>query len=343
MTEGWRADLLDSDDNKLADLPRVKGGSLNWSIFRDIQGDGSLDITDGAVDVEPNWLSHRVQLWHTDRLGVERPFSIWLVTQPGVEVVHPGLSHLSLRLQDKTQLLNQPIGSWVTYAAGTVVTSTVSGIILSRGESRTNVQASTETLTSSVSFEPEDTWLKVVNTLLAAIGYSSVSADMYGIMGAAPYVAPGDRPLVETYAAGKAKMLPSYSDEADLSSIPNVVKIISAGDETTAGLIGSASNDDPSDPLSTANRPEVVVVENVDEATSQGAIDAIAVKRLHELMQVTRRATITHPVDKTQLNDVVKHGPAGFTGPIVQRGINLALGAVVEDTIRRIYTGDDLS
>lgn len=369
MAEWWSADLLDSQDRKIATLPRVTGGSLDWSIFRDVQGQGSLDITEepivglvggdgelypsdwlfpsddlfpgGSDSGAPNWLSDRIKLWHHLDGRAPEPQGIWLVTRPSRRH-EGGVARSTLTLVDKTQLLNQPVGAWLTYPAGTVVTSTVLGIIYSRGETRANIEPSTETLRSAVTFEPKDTWLTVAGTLLRAIGHEDLYASLDGILSSAPYVDPADRPVVAAYGAGLDKMLPTWDDEADISSIPNVVQIIATGTETEPGLIGTASNDNPDDPLSTANRPEIAHQEDVDEGTSQTAVDTIAAKRLAELQSVVRRATITHPMDDTRINQVVRHDPAAYAGAIVQRTVRLDIGPCVTDTVRRVYTGGEL-
>ena len=338
MAEWWSVELLNQDDYSMGILGRVRSGSLEWSTFRAVQGSGSLALTEGG-DLTPHWLSDRVAIWHHDG-DTRTQFGVWLVTKPGVEVDGP-VTRATLGLVDKTQLLNQACGRWVTYDAGAAVVAAVVGIIASRGETRANIEPSTETLRAALSFEPSDTWLTIANKLLDAIGYEGLYASLDGVLSAGPYVAPEGRGIAKVYGPGEAKMLPSYNDEMDLSEIPNVVYVYAPGDETTPGLIGRASNDNPADPFSTVNRPEAVFSEQV-EATSQAAIDAIAVKRLADRQSVTRRTICTHPLDGTRLGDVVTH-PAGITGAIVQRGLRLELGAVVEDTVRRIYTaGEEL-
>ena len=54
------------------------------------------------------------------------------------------------------------------------------------------------------------------------------------------------------------------------------------------------------------------------------------------------RVSVTHPIDSTDLNDVVHHGPLNLDAAIVERQVDLRVGAVVTDAIRHIYTGGDL-
>lgn len=336
MAEWWSVDLLDGQDYRKAQLSTVRTGKLNWSIFRAVQGVGSLEVTADPA-VTPNWLTDRVKIWHHLDGRDPKPHGIWLCNRPS-RSVDGDVARYTLGLVDKTHLLNQKTGRWLTYDAGSVVVPLVRGIITSRGETAA-IADSTETLRAPLSFEPSDTWLTIVNALLDALGYAAVAANLDGVLASSPYVAPEDREPAGQYGPGAWKMLPQFDDDLNLAEIPNVTYINSPGDETTPGLIGRASNDNPADPLSTANRPEVVLSEQA-EATSQEAIDAIAVKRLAESQQATRRATITHPVDASQLNSVVTH-PAGFAGAIVERTIQLDIGAVVDDTVRRIYTAKE--
>lgn len=346
--EWWTADLLDASDNRLGRLLRIRGGSLEWSIFRSVKGSGSLELTaDPSAAIQSSWLgADRVRIEHhagdPDGDYATRPFGIWIATRPSREY-DGAVERSTLALVDKTHLLNQPTGRWATYPAGTPVVSTVRGIIASRGVGPAVIEDSGETLRAPLNFDPSDvTWLQICNDLLRAIGYDSLTANMDGSLISGPYVPPDDRELMETYGAGAGLMVPRWTDDADASDMPNVVHVYAPGDDLTPGLVGSASNDNPLDPLSTFNRGEIVAPVEQVEATSQAAIDAIARQRLAELSQVTRRATITHPVDHVQLGDLVRHSPGGFSGAVVQRSVDLGIGAVVSDTIRRIYTGGDL-
>lgn len=343
MAEWWTVDLLDAADYKLDTISRVRGGKLDWSIFRAVWGSGTLDMTASTSGVQPNWLSDRVKVWHHVDGRDPRPYGIWLPKKPGREV-DGNLVRYTLTLVDKSDLLNKPTGRYATYAAGSTVVPLVRGIAAAYGENAA-VDDSTETLRVALNFEPTDTWLTVANKLLDAIGYTPLHADLNGLLRASKYIAPEKRVKSATYGPGQAdlRMRPQWSDEANIAEVPNIVYVYTQGNETTPALIGTARNDNPADPLSTVNRGEVVRSPEQVEATSQDAADSIALKRLHESQQVVRRATITHPVDWTELNEVVEHAPAAFTGAIVQRGVTLGLGACVEDSVRRIYTaGEDL-
>jgi len=147
-----------------------------------------------------------------------------------------------------------------------------------------------------------------------------------------------------TYDAGvdiQYKLTREWEDSAPIYDIPTGVVAFSRGDQSAPGLIGRADLPD-NHVLSAASRNREILKTVSVEATSQSVIDALAQRALTDAIEVTRRATIIHPVNSTEMNDVVKHGPLGFTGPVVERTVTMKLGASVKDTIRRIYTGGDM-
>ena len=339
-SDSWRVELLDRKDRVKALLPRVRGGKLAWSIFKSVAGSGSIELTrTPAAGID--WLNDRIRITHLAG-DVETPMGVWLISVPGWDTDGP-VTHTTLALSDKCQALNGPIGAPLTYAAGTVVTDKVLSIIRARGETAISVVPSALTLRTSQSWKAEDTWLTVANDLLKTINYASLRADAAGQLRVEPYVAPADRPIAATYGGdeGDLKMRPAWSDEADIYSLPTGARIQVTGDEATTGMIGKA--DLPAaHPLSAASRGTDWLLVEEGEAASQTVANQIAARRLDEAMQVTRRVSVTHPIDGTDLNDVVHHGPLSLDAAIVERQVDLGVGAVVTDAIRHIYTGGDL-
>lgn len=341
----WEVGLLDRKERVKAHLPRARGGSLSWSIFKAVAGSGSIELTHDP-EVPISWLTDRVRVTHVN--GARRtPMGVWLISMPGWETEGP-VTRTTLALLDKCEALNTPIGSWLTYAAGTVVTTQVVAIIHARGETSISVAPSTATLRAAMSWEPEVTWLTVTNDLLASINYGSLWADMDGRLRVEPYVAPADRPVTFTYGGepGDLKMRADWTSDADLSQLPTGARIYVPGTETTAGFIGKADLPD-SHPLSAVSRGSVdapdhrLLVEH-GEAASLEVANQIAARRLDESLQVTQRVTVTHPVDASQVNDVIHHRPLALDAAIVERTVTLGQGAVVADVIRHIYTGGEL-
>ena len=335
--------LLDRNDRQKAGELRLQNGSLEWSIFRSVQGTGSIDLTSGSVP-QIDWMHDRVRITYHGR-GGDIPFGVWLVSTTGWDTEGP-ITRTSLQLSDKTELLNWSIGEWFTLPAGTNVVQAVVDIITSRGETAILAEDSDATLLTAQTWDPTDgevTWLKVVNDLLGLINYNTLWADLAGNLRLSPYTLPTQRPVVAAYGERPFDnlMTPNWSDEADFYRLPTGVRVHVEGDEETPGFVGRADLP-PEHPLSAASRDGVPRLRvETREAATQAIADDIASRLLQESINVLRSVTLTHPVDQTQLNDVVLHRPTDLTGAIVNRSVNLQLGAVVEDRIRYNYTGGE--
>lgn len=338
MAEWWAADLLDRRDYAKGELGTVTGGRLSWSAFRSVGGDGSLEVTlDDELDID--WLSDRVRISHHAEDGTVRPHGVWLISAPERQHDATG-TRVTIGLSDKTELLaGDETGEWVTVPAGTNVVAWVAVKIQELTGEVAAVTASSATLRTALTWEPTETWLRVVNDLLAAVNYAALWADMEGRLRVEPYVAPGQRESVARYGFDDddALMRSEWPEELPLWDLPTGVAVYTEGDEEAPGM--SARADLPAaHPLSAARRGRTVTKSEEAEATSLDVLQGIAQRRLDEQMSIVYRAGVVHPVDDTVLNDVVEHGPAGVAGAIVNREITLGLGAVVTDSVRHIWT-----
>uniref|UniRef100_A0AAU8B0P7 Tail protein n=1 Tax=Dulem virus 32 TaxID=3145750 RepID=A0AAU8B0P7_9CAUD len=336
MTEYWSIDLLDRDDNRVAPFGRCSGGSLDWSISRAIHGGGTLEIDNPPSDID--WLTARLRITHhLDDHAT--PMGVWLPTWP--EWAHDATTRkASVQVLDKTAILAREIGARLQIEAGTVVTDRVAEIITARGEEALALTPSGKVLRSTITWDPKDTWLKAINDMLSAIGYGALWVDANGWYRAEPWRAPSDRPLIATYGGdhGDYRVLRTYKDSANLADIPNVLVALSKTSQDEPSLRGVARLDDPTHPLSSARRGEIVrVVDNL-EAADQAVIDQHARRLLAEATEVTRRITYTHPVDDVQLRDRIHLRRFALDGVVVNRAIKLDIGPIVEDTARHIYT-----
>ena len=333
--DSWQVSVLDRDEREKGIHLQARAGRLAWSTFRSVAGAGSLE----ATNVEGiDWFTDRIRITHVDG-DQATPMGVWLLSTSGREIEGP-VARTTLSLSDKTEALNRPLGRFVTYPTGTAVVPAVEAIIRACGETSMALTYSAATTTTALTWEPDATWLKVAGDLLTAIGYGPLRADMLGVLRAGPYLPPDRRPVRAVYGGESTdlQMRPTWSDEADLAEIPTGVRIIVSGDDKTPGLIGRADHPD-AHPFSAASRGGERLRVETSEAVDQAAANTIAARFLDESSQVTYRATIAHPIDHTALDDVVHHRPAGLDAAIVERSVDLGVGAVVTDTVRHIYTG----
>lgn len=310
----FRYDLLTPDEDVVGTINGVVGGSLDWSAATTVRVGGTIDVLDvDGID----WLNARVRI--TRIVGdTEWARGIYVPSAP-VEQWKDGQRSWAVELLGKLALLDKDKQTgWTTIPAGTVVTSTVRSMLLLAGHTRLRVTDSEAVTRSDMVWEPGTSLLRIVNDLLAAAGYWSLSADNDGALVAAPYVLPADRPpRHELLDDEHGLFVDDFPIEQDIYSIPNRIIIIGAGQETNAPLIGVAENVDPDSPYSIPARGMVITHrEDGNEAASQALIDDYARRRLVELSSPLQSIEIKHAPIPLDLNDAIRFRriPAGVDG-----------------------------
>lgn len=339
MSERFVARLLDRTDTEIAPLPTVRGGSLDWSTFRQVAGQGSLEFTRGDLDID----------FIRDRIGVswvkgsvEIPVGVYL---PSVsQWDHEGsMSRATLQLSDKTEMFNSEIGEWTSLASGTPGVDAVLGMLHAVGETKITYTPSTQTTSTNFAWEPNKTRLTIMNEILASVGYGSIWVDALGYFRLEPYVAPSARPLVGTYGGdpGDLLMRKAHSSESDVYALPTGIAVYVQGNEDTAGFVGRADLPDHH-PLSAEARGYERIVTRDSEAATPAIAASEAQAALDEALQVIEKVTVVHPMNQTEVNDRVGVRPLAMDGTVTQRTIQLGLGAVVTDQVRRVWGGGEL-
>jgi hypothetical protein len=337
---GFRFELLDVDERPLGWLTGVEGGTLDFNANSRVKAGGSIEVKDvDGVD----WTIARVRPWaHVD--DIEWPLGVFLAAAPQ-DAWSGGRWGGSVELLGKLATLDTDyVPAAVAYPAGTVVTEAVREQIGLAGQTGYAVTASPQTLATAMVWDAGTSRLTIINELLAAIGYWSLTADGMGRFIAAPYTRPSDRPVRYPLLDSPSSI---YADEfgrdRDFYKVPNRYVVISQGSGDTEALVGVAENTNPDSPFSIPTRGYVKAeVETGVDATDQAAIDAIAQQRLIDAMSVTTALTIQHAVIPLDPNDVVRlrRVPAGVDGRYTAQTITIPLNGLelATTTIREVPT-----
>lgn len=338
MSESWRIERLDRAGVNHGPFGRVEGGSLEWNVDRQVWGSGTVEISNPPDDID--WFS--VQFRISAIIDGDRtPMGVWVPAYPEWKTKH-GLKRASIRLLDRTGLLNRVVPQLIQYPVGQDVMDRVLDICRSFSTDEIAFTPSSATLRSAIVWEQEVMWIKVVNDLLAAIGFTAVHADGNGWLRSDPWVEPAQRPVVATYGRESAdlRVVPEWTDTLNVDEVPNRVVAYSKSDQNTQPL--RALVDLPAEhPLSWKRRGHVQKTYSNVEATDSQALLAYAQRMLLGATSVTRRIQYRHPVDGTQMTDKVRLRTLGVTGQIINRKVTLGVGAVVEDTIRATYSQEE--
>lgn len=132
-----------------------------------------------------------------------------------------------------------------------------------------NITPSTKTLPTVKEWDPGTTKLVIINDLLSALNYESLSFDENGVAIIQPYVSPSDRSPEFTYRDDELSvMYPEVMQELDLFSIPNRW-VLTVSDPDRDAMTAVYTNTDPASPTSTIRRARTIV----DFRTEQDAAD----------------------------------------------------------------------
>ena len=335
--ERWSAQIVTRAGDVIDELPRIRGGSLEWNAFAAVQSGGTLEFA-RAPSPRIDWITSRIRIMHHAD-GIDRPMGVYIPAWPKTRRT-TALTQASVRLEDPTARLRSQLAHWAQYGAGTVVTDRIAGNLRKLGETAIALTPSGETLRTAMAWEPDKTWGNVTADLLDVIGYGSIWCDQSGWWRAAPYVPPAQRPIRAIYGGNPTDLLvrPEYEEEADLTDVPNHVLLWTRGDSEHPSLRAEARITDPAHPWHQDRVGLFSHAESV-EATSQEVLDAKARRMLAEGLEFSRYVTWEHPVDGTTLGDRVVLRTPGADVVITHRKISLGIGAVVESRGRHIYTG----
>jgi hypothetical protein len=343
-------ELLDSLGNLKAPLRTVEqgGGSLEYAYDATLKSGGKLTFRDlGEQDVD--WVHDRIRVSvevtpldgpdrepRTWRLGVFIPTYDTVAGQGGMPVE----LHSRLVVLDEDALVDS-----LTLPAGTVATDAILSLIESNGEAPGIIEPSTATLPYDLVWEAGTSLLRVANDLLIASGFLVLNTSPEGQFRASPYVAPHLRPIRYTFQPGiDCIYTPEWTHSQDTFFTPNRVVATAMGDADDEGLVGVATNEDPTSPFSYPNRGRwITKVFSGIEAASQSAINTYALRQLVDYGAVTVRATLRHLVVPLETYDAIQLLlPDGTSGRFVvdRTEIDVDAGGLTTTTLRQVTTYD---
>lgn len=257
------------------DYGMFTGGSIELSALSQLRAQGSLDFAGDAMPDDHDLI--RVYYRFTDENGDTATNALGTFF---CSVSNPTYSGAMVSgTADLESVLRIPsmgmYGRYYTVAAGTNAVAKAVEIIEGLGL-RTNRPSSSYVLKRDVVYDPDDSWLTIVNDLLSMAGYASCWPDAYGTVQMAPYVEPQERQPVFTFRDDeRSVMLPDVPVSDNAEEIPNVVYLTYETEEES--LWASSRNADRNSRASTVARGyEVPVSETVNELSGDTKDERLA-------------------------------------------------------------------
>lgn len=212
------------------------------------------------------------------------------------------------------------------------------------GAVQQNVTPSTRVIPVPREWEPGTSKLEIINDLLAAINYESLSFDEHGAAVAKPYVSPQERSSEYTYADDAVSVIaPEVTQDLDLFDIPNRW-VLTVSDADRDPVRAVFTNRDPASPTSTIRRGRVITEFITDtDASDRSTLLEKAVRLAFEASQVFEQVefeTALMPVHSG--NDVYRlaRDPLAIDAQYAEHTWEMPLeaGAAMRHTARRVVT-----
>ena len=330
----------------LGDVDGVESCSIEQNWLADIKRTARFRIRDtGMVNYLTNTIKPIVRLYlppYGPMDYVEWPQGMFMLTSPVRSASASGVVMRDVVAYDRLRVLaRQRAVQRYALAAGTVVTSAVSTLI---GTLPKITTPSSATLPTAREWEPGTAYLTIVNDLLDAINYESLSFDEDGRALVQPYRDPQTRAEEYVYADDQHGLIvPDAEQELDLSDVHNQwVMVVSEPDRDPISSV--YTNNDPGSITSTVRLGYTATDFRTEvEAVDQPTLDAKVRRLAFEASQVYEAIpfnTALMPIHSG--NDVyrITYGPLAINTKYTEQSWSMDLepGGIMRHRARRVVT-----
>lgn len=239
-------------------------------------------LHDPAVDYLNDYLHPRLIID-----GVSYPLGVYAIST--VEGQHDnGVLYDKIEAYDLSLILKQTKAETrLHFSAGTPYLAAVSGLLTQAGIKTVISDSNSDALqTDREDWEMGESYLTIINALLAEINYNPIWFDLTGAARLHKYIEPSAAGIARTYRSGISNIRTSVSTQLDIYDAPNVFIAMMDNPDYDGVIIKTAENNDVSSALSIPRRGRrilapVIKVDNIASAAAlQEHVDNIRMKSM---------------------------------------------------------------
>ncbi len=240
-----------------------------------------------------------------------------------------GVDYIEIEGYSRLYLLKQSrIETRVYFAANTLYTEALYDLLTDAGITAFYIEPSELTLaTDREDWEIGTDRLTIINKLLSEMSYASAWVDLDGVIQCTPAKIPSIENIDIIYQADRYSIIGAdYTMAVDRHNKPNVFRVVCNNPELGEPLVSIIENDDEDNPYSTAYRPRVLQITEVDNIASQEALDEYAYQlALKSLLsdEVVTYETMLNP--EHTVGDIIALGNGELTGIFAETGWTMTL------------------
>lgn len=341
-----------------ADLGNVTSGSVELSALSDLKATCSFSFIGGEAPEQDSLV--RIYYSFTDDYGETKQYTVgtfivcyssttniadYRSGQDDSMYVSGSANGYSVLKVLKDRCAGMPL----TIKAGSNAVEVAKSYISDLCGLRVDYQPSTYTLVSDHTFEPDDSYLAIVNWLLSTAGYASVSPSKDGVCQMFPSIEPTKRGTKFTFTNDdQSIMYPEVVEENDWQDTPNVARLYYETDELA--IWASASNVSGSKAsLESRGGRELTIYEDVSEleggtpAQMLSNMKDMALRKLVDNSSEIEHVKLSHPYIDLFPNDAIEIDYSGkkWSGNVTNVSVSLQPSTKCDTEIRR-FIGNDI-
>lgn len=293
-----------------------------------------------ALQEDLDVLTDTVRVLQSDRTD-ERAAGVFCLSDP--EIRRDGdTAEMALEGYDKTRRAQQCVlETRLSLPAGMLYTTAVEQLLVRSGIIDSAIDTSDAVLLTAREWEPGETALSIINTLLAEMCYNSLWADADGVVRAAAYAEPKAGAVAHVYRDdGHSTVLPELTETGSMEGTPNVFVVLVDSSDLTQSMRAVAENSDPASPVSTVNRrARIASVKKLDNIPSAEALQTYANNLALKSQLAVRTVSFSTAAEALHgLSDVLYLARGNKAGIFVETEWSLQLvpAGVYAHTARRV-------
>lgn len=237
-----------------------------------------------------------------------------------------------------------------TVTAGTAYVDAILVVLVSSNFNNAQIVPSASVLPADRDWDPGTTKAAIINDLLKALNYATLSFDGNGVPLAGPQPDTSTAPSLYTYNVGaQGVVIPDngFAETLDLSGVPNVfVQFVSSPDTDGTGtpiaLRSEYINSNPASPTSTVSLGRNIVdYESVTDIADQSTLDAStlsAAQQASQVFSVVEFYTGLMPIHTTADILNIDWGDGSVRYKETQWSMDLKAGAQMDHQVQRVVS-----